>query len=199
MTTKTARIKQASVKYPVPQTHDQVVEAIAEMGRRQRERQRIQADMNDELARIKERHEEEARPHGEAIQAILDGVQTYCEAHRDELTGGGKIKSANLSSGEVGWRTSNPKVTVKSIEKALKDLKERFLIRFIRPKEEVNKEEILSARALAAAAGPDEKNEEILAAVEAMARLKEIRSIKIEQDETFWIKPFETDLEEVVS
>ncbi len=197
MATKAARFKQEAVKYAVPQTHEQVVEAIAEMGRRQRERERIKADMNDKMAAIKERFEEEARPHGEAIQAILDGVQTYCEAHRDELTKNGKTKSANLSSGEVGWRMSNPKVVMKNAEKAIKSLKEAFLTRFIRQKEEVNKEEILSARVLAAVKGADEKNAEVIQAAQAMAALKGIKEIKIDQEENFFVKPFETDLEEI--
>ena len=197
MAAKTARISQEAVKYPVPQTHEQVVEAIAEIGRRQRERERIKADMNDKMAAIKERFEEEARPHGEAIQAILDGVQTYCEAHRDELTKAGKTKSANLSSGEVGWRMSNPKVVLKNVEKAIKALKEACLSLFVRQKEEVNREAILSARALAAVKGVDEKNAEVLQAAQAMAALKGIKEIRIEQDENFFVKPFETDLEEI--
>ena len=197
MAAKTARISQEAVKYPVPQTHEQVVEAIAEIGRRQRERERIKADMNDKMAAIKERFEEEARPHGEAIQAILDGVQTYCEAHRDELTKAGKTKSANLSSGEVGWRMSNPKVVLTNVEKAIKALKEACLSLFVRQKEEVNREAILSARTLAAVKGADEKNAEVLQAAQAMAALKGIKEIRIEQDENFFVKPFETDLEEI--
>jgi phage host-nuclease inhibitor protein Gam len=191
------KIKQQAVTFPVPQTHDQVVEAIAEIGRRQRERDRIQADMNDELARIKERHEEEARPHADAIRVLSEGVHLYCEARRDELTQEGKTKTANLSSGKVAWRMRPPKVVLKSMEKVIEALKHVGLSRFIRTKEEVNKEDILSARALAAVKGNDERNEEVILAAKAMAILKGIKGIRIEQGEDFIIKPFETELEEI--
>lgn len=197
MATAGRKIKQQAAPYPVPQTHDQAVEAIAEIGRRQRDRDRIQAEMNDELAIIKERYEEAARPHGEAIRALFDGVHVYCEAHRDELLKGGKTKSVNLSSGEVGWRTSTPKVVLKTVEKVIEALKAVGLARFIRKTETVNKEEILSTRALAAVKGNDEQNKDVIEATRAMATLKGIRGIRIEQEENFFVKPYETELEEI--
>jgi phage host-nuclease inhibitor protein Gam len=175
MATATKKIKQDAVKFPVPQTHDQVVEAIAEIGRRQRERDRIQADMNDELARIKERYEEEGKPHADAIRALSDGVHLYCEAHRDELTQGGKTKTANLSSGEIRWRMRPPSVVLKGIDKIIEALRAFGLARFIRTKEEIDKTAIL--------AEPE--------------AVKNVRGIRIVQDEDFVIVPFETSLEEV--
>ena len=199
MAGKTSHIKRKAAKHPVPRTRKQAVEAIAELGRRQRERQQIKAKMNDKLTAIRKRYNEEAHPSGETIATIIDGIRSYCEAHQNELTGGGKIKSADLSSGEVGWRMSAPKVVFRNAKKTITALKKTSLLRFIRIKEEVNKEEILSTRTMAATAGSDEKNREILQAVKAMAKLKKIRSIRIEQEETFWVKPYETKLEEVVS
>ena len=175
MATATKKIKQDAVKFPVPQTHDQVVEAIAEIGRRQRERDRIQADMNDELARIKERFEEEGKPHADAIRELSEGVHIYCEAHRESLTQGGKVKTANLSSGEVRWRNRPPSVSLNGVEKVIEALKKFALDRFIRSKEEINKEAIL-------------------AEPEAVTGIK---GIKILKPEDFVIVPFETSLEEI--
>lgn len=170
-----ARIKQEAAQFPVPQSRDDVIASIAEIGRRQRERERIQSDMNDQLAAIKQSFEEQARPHADAITALSSGVQTWCEANRAVLTQDGKVKTANLASGEVRWRMRPPSVSARPIEKVIEALKDMGLKRFIRIKEEIDKESIL--------AEPD--------------AVKYIKGIKIEQKEDFVIVPFETELEEI--
>ena len=170
-----AATKSPAATVRVPQTREQTTEAIAAIGRHQRERARIEAAMNDAIAAIKQQHEEAARPHAEAIRALSEGVQTWCEAHRDELTDNRRTKTANLASGEVKWRLSPPKVVLKGIEKVLETLRARRLTDMIRVKEEVNKEAIL--------ADP--------------AAVSGIKGIRIEQDELFVIEPFETKLEEI--
>ena len=170
----TKRIKQEAAG-PVPQTREETVEAIAAIGRAQQERKRIEADMNDDLAVIKKKYEELARPHNETISANSRGVQLYCEAHRDELLAESKQKTVNLASGEVKWRMRPPSVSVRGAEAVISWLKEHRLHRFVRTKEEVNKELVLS--------NPK--------AVEG------IKGISITQKEDFVIVPFETDLEEI--
>ena len=61
------RIKAAAVEHWVPRDRDQVNEAIAELGRLQRERVRIETALNDEQAQVKARYDAEAKPHGERI------------------------------------------------------------------------------------------------------------------------------------
>lgn len=172
---KTARIRQQAAAWPIPQNRDQVVEAIAEIGRRQRERERIQATMNDELAAIKQRYEEEAAPHNEAIREFSKGVQSWCEANRNQLTQGGKVKHADLPSGKVGWRMRPPSVVVRGKEAVIDLLVRMGLSRFVRVREEVNKEAIL--------AEPE--------------AIRNVKGITITQAEDFIIVPFETSLEEV--
>ncbi len=58
----TRKIKTAATAYPVPQSRDAAVEAVAEIGRRQRERERLQAEMNDELAVVKQAVRRSGRP-----------------------------------------------------------------------------------------------------------------------------------------
>lgn len=170
-----ARVKSAAVAVVVPQTRDQVVEAIAEIGRRQRERDRITAQMNDELAAVKQRFEQAARPHAEAIRSLTQGVQIWCEANRAALTEGGRTKTARLASGEVRWRMTPPKIVLKGIETVLQALRMSGLQRFIRTKEEVNKDALLMEP--------------------AVARL--VPGVSVVQAEEFVIVPFETELEEV--
>ncbi len=171
------RVKAAASGFAVPQSRQQVIEAIAEIGRRQRERSRIEADMNDQIAKVKERYEIEASPHASAIEALRDGVQVWCEAHRDELTQGGKVKTAAFASGEVRWRTTPPKVKIIGTEAVMDALRRLGLADFLREKVEISKEAIL--------ADP-----------EAVAH---VSGIKIEQIEEFVVEPFEVVLDEVVS
>ena len=171
--TKKPKLAKALAAPAVPQTRERVVEAIAEIGRLTRERVRIEADMNDQVAELKEVAEARAQPLAARIAALSEGVQTWCEAHRHELTQGGRTKTVALASGEVRWRVTPPKVLIKGMEAVLDALRRAGLERFIRAKEEPNKEAIL-------------------AEPEAVAA---IRGIRIEQVEEFVIVPFEAQLE----
>jgi phage host-nuclease inhibitor protein Gam len=173
---KSKKVKQEASE-GVPQTRERVIAAIAEIGTHQRERDRIQADMNDELAAVKERNEKQAEPHNEAIVALSRGVRTWCEAHRDELTQSGKTKTASLPSGEVRWRMRPPKVGVRAVESVIQALKQLGLSRFVRTKEEINKEAILLEPSAVAC----------------------VKGISITQGEDFIVIPFETKLEEVAA
>lgn len=175
MTKPNSRIKQEAAPFPVPQTKDEAIEAIAEIGRRQRERIRIETAMNDDLAKIRQGWEAQAAPHLEKIKQLSGGVQLWCEANRDHLTDGGKVKSARLASGEVKWRLRPPSVAVRPVDVVIGFLKQGGLDRFVRVKEEVNKEAILTEP-------------------EAVAHIK---GITIIQKEDFVIVPFETELEEI--
>ena len=169
----TARIKTVAQGF-VCQTRDQADEAIAEIGRRQRERDRITAAMNDELAVIKKRYEELAAPHGARIDELAEGVQTWAEAHRLELTDQGKVKTAALPSGELRWRTTPPSVSIKAADKVIEALRTLKLTRFLREKVEVDKEAIL--------AEPD--------------AVEHIKGITVSQKEEFVIVPFEAELQQ---
>ena len=171
---KAKRLK-ADAAYGVLQSRDAVVGAIAVIGAHARERLRIGAAMGDEIAAIKARYEEQAQPLSEEIVALTGGVQAWCEAHRDELTLGGKVKTAVLPTGEVKWRTTPPSVSVKGADAVMALLAQRGLDRFIRTKQEVNKEALL--------------NEPDLAAT--------VPGITISQREEFVIEPFEAALADV--
>lgn len=169
------RVKAPAVTVEVPQTRDQVVAAIAEIGRRERECQRIEAEMNEQLAAIKLRFESEGKPHADRIAALKEGVQIWCEANKEQLTEGGKRKTARFASGEVRWRMTPPAVRLRGVAAILAALAEKGLSRFIRTSQEVDKEAILKE--------PD--------------AVKGVAGITIGQVEEFVIVPFETKLDEV--
>lgn len=169
---KKTRIKSASTPVFVPQTQADVAEAIRELGEKSRELTRLQADMNDELARVKEKWETQAQPLAKRCEALHQGVQIWCEANRAALTQNGKVKTAALTTGEIAWRIRPPSCRITGVE-AVKDVLRRLgLERFIRSKEEINKEAILNEP----------------------AAVSHVPGITIEQGEDFVITPFEADL-----
>jgi len=169
---KKTRIKSTAVAVTVPQSREQAAEAIRQIGESQRELARLTADMNDELSRVKARWEEAAEPHKAKVEALTQGVQVWAEANRDALTQGGKTKTAALTTGEILWRMRPPSVRVTGAEAVLDVLRRLGLTRFIRSKDEINKDAILNEP-------------------EAVAH---VAGISISQGEDFVVAPFEAEL-----
>jgi len=170
----TKRVKAQAAAWPVPQSHEEASAFIARIGKAQRERDRIETRLNDKLASVKAGFEVAAAPFKDEIERSSKGLQTWCEAHRDELTKGGR-KYYRFADGEVLWRLRPPKVSIRGVKRVIARLKDLGLNRLIRVKEEVNKEAMLAERRVA----------------------EQIKGVSIEQGEDFVIKPFETELEEV--
>lgn len=116
--------------------------AIKRIGDLQREQQRVEGEANDAIASITEQAAQALNPVRDEIALLQDAVQTYCEANREKLCGKGK--SANLITGEVSWRQRPPSVSVRGADKVLALLLKKGLERFIRTKDEVNKEAVLA-------------------------------------------------------
>jgi phage host-nuclease inhibitor protein Gam len=137
------RLKSAAAVY-VPQHRDQVVADIKSIGDLQRDLARIETSMNDEIGAITERYAAPVDDLKQRITVLQGGVQSWCEANRAELTDNHRVKFANLITGEVQWRIRPPSVTVRGADAVLELLRSKDLGRFIRVKEEVNKEAILN-------------------------------------------------------
>lgn len=168
------RIKAEAASF-VPQSLEDVNAAIAEIGQRQRDRKRIETEMQADLAATRATYEAEAAPHADKIKELSQGVQTYCEAHRGELTREGKTKTAKLAAGEVSWRTRPPSVAIRGMAAVVDALKKLKLTQFLRVKEEVDKDAVLKDPAV----------------------VDHVKGIAISQKEDFVIKPFATEIEEV--
>ncbi|EJM4065772.1 host-nuclease inhibitor Gam family protein [Salmonella enterica] len=167
-----SRLKAAAASY-TPQSKEQVSVDIKKIGDIQRELTRIETDANDQIAVIMNQN----TPKIEALRAELDvlqkGVQTWCEANRSSITKGDS-KTANLITGEVAWRKKPDSVSLKGVEIVIETLKKLKLDRFIRRKEEVNKDAILADK----------------------EAVKGITGISIVSGkETFSITPFEQEIE----
>lgn len=127
----------------VPQSKTECAAHIKLLGDLQREFERLRADMNDRIAAITKEAQPRLEGLGEQIQSLQDGVQRYCEAHREELCPKGS-KTAQLVTGEVSWRQRPPSVGIRGVDSVLEALQRLGLTRFIRTKTEPNKEAMLN-------------------------------------------------------
>lgn len=147
------RIKSAAAAY-VPQNRDAVITDIKRIGDLQREASRLETEMNDAIAEITEKFAARIAPLKTDIETLSKGVQGWCEANRDELTNGGKVKTANLVTGDVSWRQRPPSVSIRGVDAVMETLERLGLQRFIRTKQEINREAILlEPKAVAGVAG----------------------------------------------
>ena len=142
-TTKTRRKTEAAPA--ISQTRDEVIENIKRMGDLVRNRERVQAEMNDAIAQVQERAAEEIAPLDTELQELEASILMYCTTNRDVLTDGGKVKFADLTTGIIRWRNNPPKVNVRGVDAVLALLEANPIFgRFVRTKKEVNKDAVLN-------------------------------------------------------
>jgi phage host-nuclease inhibitor protein Gam len=134
----------AKAQIDVPQNNGEAAADIKQIGDLQRQLLRMQAEMNDAIAHVTQSYQAPLEALGKQIGGLQEGVQAFCEAHRDDLTNGGKVKTANLITGEIQWRQRPPSVRITGADVVIETLTRLGLIRFVREKLEVNKEAILS-------------------------------------------------------
>lgn len=139
------RLKATAALY-VAQTKEEVITGIKQLGDIQRELIRVETEMNDSIAEITASHSPAIEGLKAKMEELQNGIQTWCEAHRDELTNNGKVKFANLTTGEVQWRNRPPSVSIRGADAVIDFLKRLGLKRFIRTKEELNKEAMLNEK-----------------------------------------------------
>ncbi len=176
MSKRPTRTKSTAAKHPIPQTADETNAMIARIGAAQRERDLIQAAMNEKLEAVKAEFDTQAAPLKAEIETLSKGIQTWCEAHRDELTTLGRVKFHRFGAGEISWRTRPPKVSIRGMAAVIENLKRLSLERFLRVKVEINKDAMLAEPDIATT----------------------ITGVTIgSAGEEFIIKPNETELEEV--
>ena len=136
--------------YQAAQNLDDAADLIKALGEKRREILRIETEMNDEIAGIKQRYEDQAMPLKSEVAEIIFAVQAWAETHRAELTKDGKIKTVKLATGELNWRIRPPRVSLRGKGKIITALKGLGLTRFIRVSEDIDKEAILKEKEVAA-------------------------------------------------
>lgn len=125
----------------VPQSKDEARAAVARIGVLNRQIAREQATLNDRVSKLKEAAETATAPLQEEADRLTEGLKIWGEANRRELTGGDKTKTVDLGTGEIKWRLLPPKVTIRGgVEAVIEACKGLGLQRFVRTREEPNKE-----------------------------------------------------------
>jgi phage host-nuclease inhibitor protein Gam len=130
----------------VPQSDGAANALLQEYGETSGVVARMEADLNDALAKVKAHYETLAQPHEERLKVIFESLSAFGAAHRDRLTGNGKSKTVLLAAGEFGWRKNPPSVKWArgmTVEKIIENIKAAGMRRFIRLKEEPNKDRML--------------------------------------------------------
>jgi phage host-nuclease inhibitor protein Gam len=168
-----AKLKSKAQIY-VPQSRDEVAADIRKIGDLQRDIARHEAFMNDKIAALTQECQANTSAMRDTLAMLQQGVQSYCEANRHELTNNGKVKFANLVTGVIKWQKRPPSVKITGAAAVIEALKRLKLSRFLREKTEINKEAILNEPK----------------AVEGVAGIKIIKDL-----EDFVIEPFEQEVQ----
>ena len=157
----------------VPKSLDEAAQFLAQIGGEQRATDKIQSDLNVKVDKLKAEAMADDKPHQKKISELVEGLFAYAEAHRDELTDRGKRKTVKVPTGTFGWRMTPPTVSLRNVKSILENLKSLRLKRFIRTKEEVDKEAMLKEPKVA----------------------KTVKGVSISQHEEFVAKPSELEVE----
>lgn len=153
---KPPKSKTAAANLRVPQSPEEAAAFVGLIGMKAREVARIETAMNDEIAAAKEAAEKVALPLNTEIKALTEGLRIFCDANREKLTDGGKVKFHDFGTGKVEWRHLPPSVRLKAGVKGddivawCKAQVDGQYLGFVRIKEEVDREAMLASPGKAA-------------------------------------------------
>ena len=146
--------------------------AFADYARADARIQKINATMDIEMTRIREKYQDELGKLAETKEKSFDIMQAYALENRDELFS--KRKSLETTHGTMGFRTGTPKLKILKgfTWGAVVNLLKEFLPGYVRTVEEPAKDKLLADR-------DDEETYALLPKV----------GIAVVQDETFFVEP----------
>lgn len=153
-------------------TSEQMEQAFADYAKADARQQKITAEMDIQMAKIREKWQDELAKLAETKDNAFDVLQAYAMENRDELFS--KRKSLETTHGIIGFRTGTPTLKTRkgfTWASVLEMLKE-FLPDYVRTKEEPAKDKLLA----------DREDEEVAALFPKVG-------IAVVQDETFFVEP----------
>ena len=158
-------------------TSEQMEQAFADYAKADARQQKITADMDVAMTKIREKWQDELTKLAETKDNAFDILQAYALENRDELFS--KRKSLETTHGTLGFRTGTPTLKTRkgfTWASVLEMLKE-FLPNYVRTKEEPAKDKLLA----------DREDEEVAALFPKVG-------VVVVQDETFFVEPKKEDL-----
>lgn len=153
-------------------SQEEMEQAFAEYAKADARQQKIQADMDVQMTKIREKWQEELSKLQEAKDKAFDVMQAFATENRTELFS--KKKSMDTVHGTIGFRLGTPKLknqkgfTWASVTNLLKE----FLPAYVRVKEEPDKDKLLA----------DRESEEVFPLFEKVG-------VAVVQEETFFVEP----------
>ena len=153
-------------------SQEQANDAFATNAKADAQIQKINAEIELQCAKIREKRSDELTRLGEERERSFDTLQAYAVENQAELFS--KKKSLDMAHGTIGFRTGTPKLkTLKGFTWAsVLQMVREFLPGYVRTSEEVAKDKLLADR--------DEEG-----MYDKMAKC----GITVAQDETFYVEP----------
>ena len=176
MAKASTKTKVKSVTVPVPQTDSEAAKMVGHVGELQHELLRLDTDLNEAIAVVKAERVERIARIKDSIRVTGEGLVIWATANRARLTQDGRSKSIAMLEGTISWRMTPPAVSLRGVSEIVRRLRDAKLTRFLRTKEEPDKQAMLREPEVAGA----------------------IDGISISQREEFSIKPSRTNLEMVL-
>jgi phage host-nuclease inhibitor protein Gam len=136
--------------------------------------------MDDQIQSIRQHYQAQLTAQNEAFEQKMQIARLWAEANPDEF---GPARSIEALHGAVGWRTGQPALKTLAgwtFDRVLQTLKRAGTLAYIRVKEEVHKQNLLSDRD---ALGPE--------------KLRQF-GLRVVQEETFFVEPKLTEVPELV-
>jgi phage host-nuclease inhibitor protein Gam len=134
----------ADIEVITPQNLEEADKVLSIVAERKRALELIETDLNIEIEKLRRQSTILAAPHQNLIDRLVLGLFAYATQNREKLTDGGKTKTITLTSGTLSWRFTPPAIKFnRTVSAILQLLKERKLRKFIRKKEEPDKEAML--------------------------------------------------------
>lgn len=169
-------------------TRDAADEAFATYAKAEAQIQKINADIDLQCARIRERHADRLAALTTERSEAFDILQAFATEHQDDLFQ--KKKSLDMAHGTIGFRTGTPKLkTLKGFTWASAlTLAKKFLpFTYIRQTEELAKDKLLAdrdAECITIYNTADLEPHNV-----TMRQALEVCGIQVVQDETFYVEP----------
>ena len=153
-------------------TQEEMEQAFAEYAKADARQQKITADMDVAMTKIREKWQDELAKLQEAKDNAFDVMQAYAVENKAELFA--KKKSLDTVHGTMGFRTGTPKLkTLKGFTWAsVTNLLAEFLPSYVRTVTEPAKDKLLA----------DRDDEEVQAMLPKVG-------VSVVQDETFYVEP----------
>lgn len=167
-------------------------EAFATYAKSDAQIQKIQAEIELQCAKVREKYADKLSSLGDEREKAFDVLQSFATEHQSELFM--KKKSLEMAHGTIGFRTGTPKLkTLKGFTwaSALQLAKKFLPMTYIRQTEEIAKDKLLADRDLKEVAVYDTQTGDPREVTmrEAMAAC----GIQVVQDETFYVEPKKED------